>query len=117
MINEEIEIREGGSTLPQLALSAPKTKEMQEVLNHLVLGIAMWISVTITSITTLLVVQNPWCLFTLLIPFVYTMFPQIQKMSMTISEIALRHPKVKKEKAEKAAAKEALNVIADAKSE
>ena len=72
-----------------MAPPAPTTKEMQETINHLVLGITMWISVTVTCVTTLLTVNNPWCLIALAIPFVYTMFPQIQKATANAREAAL----------------------------
>jgi hypothetical protein len=59
---------------------APRTREMQETINHLILGITMWLSASMTCITTLLTVKQPWCLVVLLLPFTFTMFPQIQKL-------------------------------------
>ena len=84
----------------------PRTKEMQETINHLILGITMWISTSVTCLTTLLSVHQPWCLFALILPFVYTMFPQIQKLTTSIQESAYTKYKVRKElKFEKQAAK------------
>lgn len=68
---------------------APRTKEVQDSINHLILGISMWFSVTITCITTLIAVHQPWCLVALLLPFIYTMFPQIQKFSAARLEVNL----------------------------
>jgi len=67
----------------------PRTREMQETINHLVLGITMWISVTVTCVTTLLTVNQPWALLALIIPFIYTMFPQIQKSIANAREHAI----------------------------
>ena len=81
-----------------MAAPTPRTREMQETLNHLVLGITMWISVTITCVTTLLTVNQPWCLISLVIPFTYTMFPQIQKASRSKAEAAYNNFKNRREK-------------------
>ena len=75
-----------------------RTREMQETINHLVLGITMWVSVTVTCVTTLLTVGQAWSLLALLIPFIYTMFPQIQKVTTSAREKAVHSIKNKKEK-------------------
>lgn len=78
-----------GERIDKKAASAPRTKEVQDSINHLILGISMWFSVTITCITTLIAVHQPWCLVALLLPFIYTMFPQIQKFSAARLEVNL----------------------------
>jgi len=75
----------------------PRTKEMQETINHLVLGITMWISTSVTCLTTLLSVHQPWCLVALILPFVYTMFPQILKFTTAVQETAYLKYKARKE--------------------
>ena len=80
----------------QYQVIAPRTKEMQETMNHLVLGITMWISVTVSCVTTLLTVNQPWCLLALVIPFTYTMFPQIQKAYKARAEMAYNNLKNKR---------------------
>jgi len=86
----------------QYQVIAPRTKEMQETINHLVLGVTMWMSVTVTCVTTLPTVNQPWCLLALVIPFVYTMFPQIQKAYRSRAEAAYNNYKAKREKKEEA---------------
>jgi|GEM_PF-3316012 len=73
----------------------PRTRDMQETINHLVLGITMWVSVTVSCVTTLLTVHQAWCLIAMLIPFVYTMFPQIQKAANIARENAVNNYKTK----------------------
>jgi len=95
---------------------APKQKEIQELINHLILGMTMWISASVTCITTLLTVHQPWCLIALLLPFVYTMFPQIQKYTASMSEHSYKKFLAKKEnedrkRAEKTASKVIEKVI------
>ena len=75
----------------------PWTRERQELSNHLILGIAMWISATVTCIITLLTVGNAWSLLVLLIPFSYTMFPQIQKSIANAREHAVNVMKAKRQ--------------------
>ena len=70
---------------------------MQETINHLVLGITMWISTSVTCLTTLLSVKQPWCLFALVLPFIYTMFPQILKFTTALQETAYSRYKARKE--------------------
>jgi len=67
--------------------AVPRTREMQETVNHLILGLSMWVSVTLTCITTLLAVKNAWCLFAYIVPFIYTMFPQIMRFTTTLVEL------------------------------
>ena len=82
--------------------SAPRSREMQETINHLILGITMWVSATLTCVTTLLTTKQPWCLVALLIPFIYTMFPQIQKFTAMMRETAVvKYKEHKEHKAEK----------------
>ena len=85
----------------------PRTREMQETINHLVLGITMWVSATLTCITTLLTTKQAWCLVALIIPFTYTMFPQIQKFTAMIRETAIhKYKEHKEEKTDKKIKKE-----------
>jgi len=78
----------------------PRTREMQETINHLILGITMWISTSVTCLTTLLSVHQPWCLIALILPFVYTMFPQIQKFAVAVREAGYLKYKARKEEKE-----------------
>ena len=75
-----------------------RTTTMQEIINHLVLGITMWVSATLTCVTTILAVGNYWCLIVLILPFTYTMFPQIQKFTTSLAENG--YAKVKEKKLE-----------------
>jgi hypothetical protein len=75
-------------------------KEYQETVNHLILGITMWVSASLTCITTLITVKQPWCLVALFLPFIYTMFPQIQKFSTALSESGYRKYMAKREAAQ-----------------
>lgn len=89
--------------------ATPRTKEVQEIINHLILGITMWLSASITCITTLLTVKQPWCLIVLLLPFIYTMFPQIQKFTTALIETninKLKNHESKKDKKNTVEAKE-----------
>ena len=98
-----------------MAAPTPRTKEMQDSINHLILGVTMWISATVTCVTTLLTVQQPWCLLALLIPFIYTMFPQIQRASTNAGEAALA--KYKNKRGKKDDTKNNEPAVADAEAE
>jgi len=82
--------------------TGPRTKEMQETINHLILGITMWISTSVTCLTTLLSVHQPWCLLALVLPFVYTMFPQILKFTTAVQETAYLKYKARREEKQEA---------------
>jgi hypothetical protein len=77
-------------------INMPRTKEMQETINHLILGLAMWLSITITCVTTILTVHNAWCLVTIIFPFVFTMFPQVQRFMTAMAEVSYIKIKNKK---------------------
>jgi len=89
-------------------ISPVRAKEVQELINHLILGITMWISASVTCITTLLTVQQPWCLIALFLPFIYTMFPQIQKFTNAMAEHGYKKFLARKEREDKRAAEKAL---------
>ena len=91
-----------------------RTQTEQDKTNHLVLGITMCVSATLTCLTTILAVGQTWCLVVLILPFAYIMFPEIQKRVNAMTESGYRaYKEMKRErKAELKAEKQQAKVEA-----